>query len=102
MRQLAQEVDEKFNGPTLLLWDNQSSIKLAESEAYRPRTKHIDIRFHHTREKIDDGSILIKFCRTQEMTADSLTKPVNKEKTQSCAEGMGLKWLIEPKRKMEK
>lgn len=33
MRQLAQEVDMKFNGLTLLLCDNQSSIKLAESEA---------------------------------------------------------------------
>lgn len=91
MRQLAQEVDEKLNGPTLLLCDNQSSIKLAESEAYRPRTKHIDIRYHHTREKIDDGSISIKFCRTQEMTADSLTKPVSKEKTIFCTGEMGLK-----------
>lgn len=91
IRQLAKEVDDKFDGPTLIWCDNQSTIKLAESEAYRPRTKHIDIRFHHTREKIDNKTITIEFCPTGEMTADSLTKSVTREKTQLCNYKMGLK-----------
>lgn len=90
MRQLAQEVDEKFNGPTIINCDNQSSIRLAESEAYRPRTKHIDIRHHHTREKIEDKTISIEFCPTANMTADSLTKAVTREKTEFCTNQMGL------------
>lgn len=91
MRQLATEVENGNNEPTKIWCDNQSAIKLADSEAYRPRTKHIDIRFHHTRSKIDDGTILIDFVPTGEMTADSLTKAVSKEKTIFCATGMGLR-----------
>lgn len=90
MTQLATEVDNGYNEPTKIWCDNQSTIKLADSEAYRPRTKHIDIRYHHTRSKIDDGTILIDFVPTGKMTADSLTKAVSKEKTIFCANGMGL------------
>lgn len=53
LRQLAQELTHDCEDPTVIYCDNQSSIKLAASEAYRPRTKHIDVHFHHTRDKID-------------------------------------------------
>lgn len=96
IRQLAQEVDHEFSGPTVIYCDNQSTIKLSASEAYRPRTKHIDVRFHHTRDKIDDDTIKIEFCPTKNMTADVLTKAVTREKTNFCASEMGLN-LFEPK-----
>lgn len=64
--------------------DNQSAIKLSDSEAYRPRTKHIDVRFHHIRSQINNGKIEAK------MTADALTKAVPKAKHLFCALEMGL------------
>lgn len=70
--------------------DNQSAINLGESEAYRPRTKHIDIRFHHLREKVEKRIIQLEYVATNEMVADSLTKPVSKEKTEYCRSGMGI------------
>jgi hypothetical protein len=74
------------------IWcDNQSAIKLAESDAYRPRSKHIDIRYHRIREHIAAGDVEVKFAPTKEMVADSLTKPVTKEITKFCRENMGLK-----------
>lgn len=90
IRMLAKEVDANFGESTIVYCDNQSSIKLASSEAYRPRTKHIDIRYHHIRNKVDDGTIVVKHCSTHDMTADSLTKAVSKEKTKFCAEEMSL------------
>lgn len=84
------EIDNTSITPTKLHCDNQSAIKLSESEAFRPRTKHIDIRYHHIREKIEDKTIKVDFISTKEMTADALTKAVPKEKMIFCAMQMGL------------
>lgn len=70
--------------------DNQSAIDLASSEAYRPRTKHIDIRHHHIRDHINHGLIELSYVKTEKQVADSLTKAVTSEKTAFCANGMGL------------
>lgn len=91
LKQLQVEIDQNAEALTKIYCDNQSAIKLAEIDAYRPRTKHIDIRFHHIRENIESKIIAVEFIPTHEMVADSLTKPVTKEKSFYCADQMGLK-----------
>lgn len=44
LKQLMNELNANGNAAIAVFCDNQSLIKLATSEAYRPRTKHIDIR----------------------------------------------------------
>lgn len=90
LQQLAKECDDGKQGIVVTYCDNQSAINLGESEAYRPRTKHIDIRFHHLREKVEKRIIQLEYVATNEMVADSLTKPVSKEKTEYCRSGMGI------------
>ncbi|KAK9721226.1 hypothetical protein QE152_g5595 [Popillia japonica] len=88
---LAQEIDATaVSQPTIVYCDNKSAIDLAETSAYRQRTKHIDVRHHFLREKIEDGEISINHIPTDEMTADSLTKPLFKQKHETCAKNMGL------------
>ena len=67
---------QKEEGGTLLLVDNQSSIKLAKNPVFHKRSKHIAIRFHFIREKIDSGEMQLEFVRTLAMAADQLTKHV--------------------------
>jgi transposase InsO family protein len=43
--------------PVKIWCDNTSTIKLAKSDAYRERTKHIDVRFHQIRDWIQQGKI---------------------------------------------
>ncbi|KAK9703101.1 Reverse transcriptase (RNA-dependent DNA polymerase) [Popillia japonica] len=91
LRMLAQEIDATaVSQPTIVYCDNKSAIDLAETSAYRQRTKHIDVRHHFLREKIEDGEISINHIPTDEMTADSLTKPLFKQKHETCAKNMGL------------
>ncbi|KAK9679765.1 hypothetical protein QE152_g39741 [Popillia japonica] len=53
LRMLALEIDATaVSQPTIVYCDNKSAIDLAETGAYRQRTKHIDIRHHFLREKI--------------------------------------------------
>ncbi|HBK84077.1 MAG TPA: hypothetical protein DDZ41_10875, partial [Flavobacterium sp.] len=90
LKQLEREIDKSAIKTASIYCDNQSAIKLGEIDAFRPRTKHIDIRHHHIREKIEDNSISLKYVSTKQMVADSLTKAVTKEKTQFCAKEMGI------------
>lgn len=89
--QLQNEICQKSNGAFTIYCDNQSAIKLASSDAYRPRTKHIDIRLHHVRDQLQAGVIELQYIPTEAQVADSLTKAVTGEKTAICANGMGLK-----------
>lgn len=90
IRQLCQEINYELNGPVTIFVDNSSAIKLAKSDGYRKRTKHIDLKYHFIREKIENKILDVKYCKTELMVADVLTKPVSKEKTIFCANGMGL------------
>ena len=47
---------------------------MAQNAQYHGRTKHIDIRHHFVREKVNDGEIELKYCRSDRMLADMLTK----------------------------
>ena len=66
-------------GPTTIYQDNQSSIAIANSDVSSKRTKHIDIRYHYVREKIQSEEIKIKYRETTKMAADCLTKAVGSQ-----------------------
>jgi hypothetical protein len=66
--------------PTTFYCDNQAAIHLAMDNNYHAHTKHINIRFHFIRQTITDGHINIKYCPTEDMTVDILTKVLPKFK----------------------
>ena len=72
-RELGIEPEE---GGTLLLLDNQSAIKLARNPVFHKRSKHIAIKYHFVREKLESKEFTFEFVRTLEMAADQLTKHV--------------------------
>ena len=61
--------------------DNQSTIAMAKTLKFTPRTKHIAIKYHHFRSKVEttynpEGDIRIKYIPTEKQLADIMTKPV--------------------------
>ena len=64
-------------GKPVLHMDNQSAIAIANSSGDHNRSKHIDIRVHFLREKVQEGQLVIKHCSTQDQLADLLTKYVS-------------------------
>jgi hypothetical protein len=78
------------NSSTDLFSDNQSAIALAKNPVSHARAKHIDIRHHFIREAIDDKIIWLQYIPTTEMTADSLTKALGREKHEKCTARMGM------------
>jgi hypothetical protein len=57
--------------------DNSGAIEIAKVPKMRPRTKHINIKYHHFRSYVDRGEISIHAISTDLQPADMLTKPLN-------------------------
>ncbi len=55
--------------------DNAGAIEIANIPKMRPRTKHLNIKYHHFREEVKKGTISIYHTRTEEQIADIFTKP---------------------------
>jgi histone deacetylase 1/2 len=60
--------------PMLMCSDSQGAIGIAKFPKIHNRSKHIDIRYHFTREKIDDGTLRLQYVPTNENEADIFTK----------------------------
>ena len=56
--------------------DNSGAIELARLPKMRPRTKHINIVYHHFREHVRKGKIHIYPVLTKDQLADILAKPL--------------------------
>jgi hypothetical protein len=58
---------------------NSGAFEIANTQKYRPRTKHINVKLHHFRDYVSQKEISIHPINTLEQLADYLTKPVNLE-----------------------
>lgn len=75
--------------------DNQGAIALAKNPEFHKRTKHIDIRYHFVREKVEDGQVDLNYCPTQEMLADIMTKPIAASQFGALRTKLGIQVAIE-------
>ena len=62
--------------PTTLYQDNKSTIRLISHKGNSGRTKHIALRFNMIREAVKHNQITIEYLPSEQMTADTLTKPL--------------------------
>jgi hypothetical protein len=56
--------------------DNQSTIRMAKSDKFTPRTKRIALTYHHFCSYVKNGHIKISYCLTEDQKADMLKKPL--------------------------
>lgn len=54
--------------------DNQVAISIAKILVHHDRTKHVEIDYHFTKEKIDEGVITLRYMLIDLQIADILTK----------------------------
>ena len=75
-------------GPIRIYIDNKSAMQLAKIHMLRPRSKHIAMRHHWVREKVQAGDIELVYVPTAENTADMMTKNLGRAKMQQLLQGI--------------
>ena len=78
LRHLLTDLNIEPQGPMVIHEDNQSAIAMTKSPQFHRRSKHISIKYHFIRDVVMDGRVEVKYCPTQEMVADMLTKGLPK------------------------
>jgi len=78
----------QYDQPTLYL-DNQSAIRLVKNPEFHKTTKHIDVRFHFIREKIEEN-LFLQFIKTEEQYADISIKTFSKDRFEKLKEKLSL------------
>jgi len=77
--------------PMQINCDNRSAIELSKTGNYKPRTKHIDVKHHFVREKIDNNIINVQHISSEHMIADILTKSLPAITHKKLLTSLGLK-----------
>ena len=90
LRRLLQNVLKKQDNPTVVYEDNQGTIELTKNPKFHNRTKHIDVSYHFVREQVDNKVISVKYCRTEDMLADVMTKGLSKVQFEKFRDMLGL------------
>ena len=70
--------------------DNQGSIFMASNPITERRSKHIDIRYHYTRDLIEKRSIDVRYIPGVDNPADLLTKSLGWVKFEQFRPMLGL------------
>ena len=84
LRQLQEELGVTETGPTLIYEDNQGAISMAKNPVFHKRTKHVQ------KEAVEQGTITLEYCRTDDMLADSFTKALARDQFEKLRAGIGL------------
>ena len=90
LRHLQEELGVTDTGPTLIFEDNQGAISMTKNPVFHKRTKHVQIRYHFVREAVEQGTITLEYCRTDDMLADSFTKALALDQFEKLRAGIGL------------
>jgi len=74
--------------------DSKSTLALAKNPVFHDRSKHIRIKYHFTRDCLEEGSIKANHIATTYQLADILTKSLGKAKFQEMRT-IGLKQITQ-------
>lgn len=76
--------------PTQMFSDNRSAISLAKNRTNHDSTKHIDVKYHYIRDKLQDKSVQLSYVPTSANPADIFTKLLPREIFQQHVSTLGI------------
>ncbi|GJR41684.1 hypothetical protein Tco_1309787 [Tanacetum coccineum] len=74
-----------------LYCDNKSVITLCCNNVQHSRAKHIDVRYHFIKERVENGIVELYFVQTEYQLADIFTKPLPRERFNFLIEKLGMR-----------
>ncbi|GJT13536.1 hypothetical protein Tco_0860578 [Tanacetum coccineum] len=80
----------QFN-KTPLYYDNKSAIALCCNNVQHSQAKHIDVRCHFIKDRVENRIVELYFVRTEYQLADIFTKPFLRERFNFLIEKLGMR-----------
>lgn len=90
LKSLANSIHIIIPTPIIIYEDNNGCISIANNPTNHKRTKHIDIKYHFSREQIEKNVIKLNYIPTGQQLADALTKPLPAVTFHEMTQNMGL------------
>jgi hypothetical protein len=90
LKSLLSELFSSFSNPITLFSDNQAAITLTCNHQYHACIKHIDVCYHWICWVVEEGTLCLIYCPTNDMVADALTKVLPSPKVKHFAACLGL------------
>ena len=79
LRMVFDELGVQVAGPMVIREDNKACQMFADHAGNFARTKHIDVRYHFVRERLERGDIRVDYVCTDEQVADIFTKALARD-----------------------
>nr|GFC66423.1 retrovirus-related Pol polyprotein from transposon TNT 1-94 [Tanacetum cinerariifolium] len=73
--------------------DSNAAIAISCNPVQHSSTKHIDVRYHFIKEKVEKGIVKLFFVRTEYQLADLFTKALHVERFQYLVRRLGMRCL---------
>lgn len=77
LKSLATSININITNPIIIYEDNNGCISIARNPTSHKRSKHIDIKYHFSREQVENKVIKVNYVPTGSQVADMLTKPLS-------------------------
>lgn len=90
IKRLLDEIDFNKENQIQIFEDNQSVKKMIQNCQSSNRTKHINVRYNFIKDYIDKNILSVNYCETENMIADTLTKPLNRIKYEKFRNLLGI------------
>ena len=91
LRRLLSDIQVNQQSPSTIYEDNIGVIELSKNHKFHNRTKHIDISYHFVREQVEQKAISVKYCPSENMIADIMTKGLSKIAFERLRDKLGVK-----------
>ena len=78
------------NQPLPIFNDNAGTVAISKNPVHHDKTKHIALRHHYIREKVEDNTISLNHVPSASNIADLLTKSLPRETFDRLRELLGL------------
>ena len=74
----------------MILYDNQSCLKMTENPIFHDKSKHIEIRYFYIWDMVHKGAINLQYVSTDKQVVDVLTKPLSRVKFEYFPNKLGV------------
>nr|GEW04047.1 retrovirus-related Pol polyprotein from transposon TNT 1-94 [Tanacetum cinerariifolium] len=73
--------------------DSKATIAISCNPVHHSRTKHIDVRYHFIKEKVEKGIVELFFVGTEYQLADLFTKALSEDRLKYLVRRLGMRCL---------